>query len=294
MMPDMSHAPLDSLHQDFATLSAIERAIVSAGGGFDAFTEMVTGLFRQAFDEVIDAPRTNRFTLAEIEKTEKTYIGTKVEILLRNFLGMPKGKILDLSVNGVEVDIKMTTARDWMIPRESIGRPAVLMKADERTALCDVGLVVCRPDYLRTSNNQDKKGQIAAAQYVHIWWILRRQPYPKNFWEVLPLVERKAIMEAGTGKWRLAALFERIQGQPISRSQVEAIGQQDDYMKRLRKNGGARDILGPKQIAILWGSKDRDLIERFGIGPVTSKEFVSYHATDPDDIALLRARDHID
>ncbi len=293
-MRDMSHAPLDSLHQDFATLSAIDRAIVSAGGGFDAFTEMVTGLFRQAFDEVIDAPRTNRFTLAEIEKTEKTYIGTKVEILLRNFLGMPKGKILDLSVNGVEVDIKMTTARDWMIPRESIGRPAILMKADERTALCDVGLVVCRPDYLRTSNNQDKKGQIAAAQYVHIWWILRRQPYPKNFWEVLPLAERKAIMEAGTGKWRLAALFERIQGQPISRSQVEAIAQQDDYMKRLRKNGGARDILGPKQIAILWGSKDRDLIERFGIGPVTSKEFVSYHATDPDDIALLRARDHID
>jgi hypothetical protein len=293
-MPDMSHAPLDSLHQDFATLSAIERAIISAGGGFDAFTEMVTGLFRQAFDEVIDAPRTNRFTLNEIEKTEKTYIGTKVEILLRNFLGMPKGKILDLLVDGVEVDIKMTTARDWMIPRESIGRPAILMKADERSALCDVGLVVCRPEYLRTSNNQDKKGQIAAAQYVHIWWILRRQPYPKNFWEVLPVSERKAIMEAGTGKWRLAELFERIQGQPISRSQVEAIAQQDDYMKRLRKNGGARDILGPKQIAILWGSKDRDLIDKFGLGPVTAKEFVSYHASDPEGAALLRSRDHID
>ncbi len=290
----MSHAPLGPTHPDYTLLAAIEHAVVTAAGGIDAFTEMVTALFRQAFDEVIDAPRTNRFTLAEIEKTEKTYIGTKVEILLRNFLRMPKGTILDLSVNGVEVDIKMTTARDWMIPRESIGRPAILMKADESSALCDVGLVVCRPDYLRTSNNQDKKGQIAAAQYVNIWWILRRQPYPKNFWEVLPLAERKAIMEAGTGKWRLAALFEQIQGQPISRSQVEAIGQQDDYMKRLRKNGGARDILGPKQIAILWGSKDRDLIERFGIGPVTSKEFVSYQATDPDDIALLRARDHID
>lgn len=290
----MSHAPLDSSHQDYLTLSVIEQAILSAAGGLPAFTEMVTGLFRQAFDEVIDAPRTNRFTLAEIEKTEKTYIGTKVEILLRNFLDMPKGAVLDLSVNGTEVDIKMTTKRDWMIPRESIGRPAILMKADERTALCDVGLIVCRPEYLRNSNNQDRKGQIAAAQYVHIWWILRRQKYPKNFWEVLPLAERKAIMDSGTGKWRLAALFERIQGQPISRSQVNAIAQQHDYMKRLRKNGGARDILGPKQIAILWGSKDRDLIERFGLGPVTSEEFVSYHATDPDEIALLRARDHVD
>jgi len=290
----MSYAPLDSPHQDFEALSSIEQAILAAAGGLDAFTEMVAILFRQAFDEVIDAPRTNRFTLAEIEKTEKTYIGTKVEILLRNFLDMPKGKVLDLSVNGVEVDIKMTTARDWMIPKESIGRPAILMKANERDALCDVGLIVCRPEYLRGSQNQDKKGSIAAAHRDNIWWVLKQQRYPKNFWEVLPLAERKAIMEAGTGKWRLAALFERIQGQPISRSQVQAIGQQHDYMKRLRKNGGARDILGPKQIAILWGTKDRDLIERFGLGPITSEEFVSYHATDPDEIALLRARDHVD
>ncbi len=290
----MSYAPLDSSHQDYVVLSSIEAAILSSVGGLGAFTEMVAILFRQAFDEVIDAPRTNRFTLAEIEKTEKTYIGTKVEILLRNFLGMPKGAVLDLSINGVEVDIKMTTARDWMIPKESIGRPAILMKANERTALCDVGLIVCRPEYLRGSQNQDKKGQIAAARYVNIWWVLKQQRYPKNFWEVLPLAERKAIMEAGTGKWRLAALFERIQGQPISRSQVQAIGQQHDYMKRLRKNGGARDILGPKQIAILWGTKDRGLIERFGLGPITSEEFVSYHATDSDEVALLRARDHID
>ncbi|KGF67685.1 hypothetical protein LL06_20900 [Hoeflea sp. BAL378] len=290
----MSYAPLDSSHQDYALLFAIEQALLTAAGGLDAFTEMVAILFRQAFDEVIDAPRTNRFTLAEIEKTEKTYIGTKVEILLRNFLKLPKGKVLDLFVNDTEVDIKMTTARDWMIPKESIGRPAILMRASERNALCDVGLVVCRLEYLRGSQNQDKKGQIAAAHYTNIWWLLKQQRYPKNFWEVLPLAERKAIMEAGTGKWRLAALFERIQGQPISRSQVQAIGQQHDYMKRLRKNGGARDILGPKQIAILWGTKDRDLIERFGLGPITSEEFVSYHATDPLEVALLRTRDHID
>ena len=73
-------------------------------------------LFRQAVDEVIDAPRTNRFTIGELEKTEKTYLGTKVEILLRDFLKLPKGKILDLSVDGVEVDIKNTMQRAWTIP----------------------------------------------------------------------------------------------------------------------------------------------------------------------------------
>ncbi|KXG84238.1 NaeI family type II restriction endonuclease [Agrobacterium bohemicum] len=290
----MSSAPLDSSHEDYPVLFDIEQTLIGCAGGVREFSEMVTVLFRQAFDEVIDAPRTNRFTLAEIEKTEKTYIGTKVEILLRNYLKLPKGSILDVCVNGVEVDIKMTTARDWMIPRESIGRPAILLKADEKRALCDVGLIICRPGYLRSSNNQDKKGQIAAAHYVNIWWMLYREPYPKNFWEVLPLTDRNAIMAAGSGKWRLATLFERIQRQPISRSQVQAIAQQHDYMKRLRKNGGARDILGPKNIAILWGSKDRELIERFKLGPITADEFVSYQALTEDDIALLRYHDHID
>jgi hypothetical protein len=290
----MSQFPHDSTHPDYATLAPIADAMIRAAGGFNAFAETVTHLFRQAIDEVIDAPRTNRFTLKDIEKTEKTYIGTKVEILLRNALGMPKGGILDLLVDGVEVDIKMTTVRDWMIPRESIGRPAVLMRADEQKARCDVGLVVCRPQYLRNSNNQDKKGQIAAANYIHIWWILKSHPYPPNFWEILSGDDRAAIMGAGGAKWRIAALFERIQGQPVSRSQVQAIGQQLDYMKRLRKNGGARDVLSPKGIAILWGEKDRELITRLGLGPVTSEEFISFKPERSEDVLLLRQAGHID
>jgi hypothetical protein len=290
----MSQDPLDSSHQDYDLVSTLVGAILRHAGGYDAFAVDVPALLRQAFDEVIDAPRTNRFTLIETEKTEKTYVGTKVEILIRNYLGVPKGAVLDMLIAGTEIDIKNTTGRDWMLPREVIGRPALLVRSSERTALCDVGVVICRPEYLRLSTNQDGKGQLLAAQHVNIWWILRQHPYPPNFWEILSATDRAEIMTATGGTNRIAALFEKVQRKPISRQQVSALAQQLDYMKRIRRNGGARDVLAPKGIALLWGQRDRALIDQLGLGPVTADEFISIKPTSESDIKLLRDAGHID
>ncbi|WP_312930286.1 NaeI family type II restriction endonuclease [Agrobacterium cavarae] len=251
-------------------------------------------IIRQAFDEVIDAPRTNRFTLAEIEKTEKTYLGTKIEILFRNYLKIPKGKILDMLIDGVEVDIKNTVGRNWMIPAESIGRPAFVVRADEKKALCDVGLVVFRKEYMTVGKNRDVKKQLAAAHHVNIWWILRMHPYPPNFWEVLPAPKRNEIVTAGSPSAKVAKLFELLQERPISRTQIEAVAQQHDPMRRLRKGGGARDILRKKQIAVLSGIYDQELLKKLGLGPATSEEFISVSPRSPLEEELLRQAGHID
>lgn len=264
------------------------------GGGEDAFRNGIPPLFRQAIDEVIDAPRTNRFTLNETEKTEKTYLGTKIEILLRNHLALPKGRTLDLSVDGVEVDIKNTMGGNWTIPLESHGHPALLLRVNETKALCDVGLINVRPEYLNPGKNRDAKRTISAASTANIWWLLYRHPYPPNFWEVLPAEERHAILAAGAGTARIAALFERLQRTPVSRQQVQALAQQHDYMKRIRRNGGARDLLAPKGIALLWGKGDRELIQLLGLGPVTADEFISVTPVTQDQIELLRNANHID
>jgi len=58
-------------------------------------------------------------TLGETEKTEKTYLGTKIEILIRKFFKFPKG-LLDLHIEGHDVDIKNTVGGNWMIPTEAI------------------------------------------------------------------------------------------------------------------------------------------------------------------------------
>ncbi len=133
-----------------------------------------------------------------------------------------------------------------------------------------------------------------AAQHVNIWWILRQHPYPPNFWEILSPTDRAEIMTATGGTNRIAALFEKVQRKPISRQQVSALAQQLDYMKRIRRNGGARDVLAPKGIALLWGQRDRALIDRLGLGPVTADEFISIKPTSDADINLLRDAGHID
>lgn len=290
----MSQAPLDSTHPDYGILAPLVSEIIRHGGGFSSFAEKVPVLIRQSFDEVIDAPRTNRFTLSEIEKTEKTYLGTKIEILLRNYLKFPKGAVLDMLVAGVEVDIKNTVGRNWMVPTESLGLPAFLIRANEKTAVCDVGMAIFRPEYMTSGANKDSKRQLSAVHHANIWWMLRSHPYPPNFWEVLSVADRTAIMSAGGGKHRIAALFEKIQRQPISRLQVQALAQQHDYMKRIRRNGGARDLLAPLGIALLWGQGDRALIDSLNLGPVTSDEFISVSARNSTETILLRRAGHID
>ena len=98
----------------------------------------------------------------------------------------------------------------------------------------------------------------------------------RQIFQMMPLNQRQAIMNAGGGTARLAALFEVVQKKPISRVIVQAIAQQDDYMKRVRRNGGARDVLAPKGVAILWGTGDKGLIQKLKLGPVGPDEFISY------------------
>jgi hypothetical protein len=289
----MPSAPLAPSHPDHQALAPLVAAFIRASGGLARLTQEIPQIIRKAIDEVIDAPRTNRFTLAETEKTEKTYLGTKIEILLRSHLGLPKGKVLDLSIAGVETDIKNTMGGNWTIPMEAFGHPCLLVKENEKTALCSVGIIIARDAYLNPGSNRDAKRSFSAAGLQNVWWILKDHPYPPNFFEQMPLRQQQAIMNAGGGTARLAALFETVQKKPISRMIVQAIAQQDDYMKRVRRNGGARDVLAPKGIAILWGTGDKGLIAKLNLGPVGPDEFISYRPTSPADIALLRAAGHI-
>ena len=59
----MVSIPLSVEHPDYALLAPIPLALVRHAGDQAAFSVEVPALFRQAIDEVIDAPRTNRFTL---------------------------------------------------------------------------------------------------------------------------------------------------------------------------------------------------------------------------------------
>lgn len=90
----------------------------------------------------------------------------------------------------------------------------------------------------------------------------------------------------------LANYFEQNQGVPTSRAAIIQIAQQLDGMKRLRRNGGARDILDQKRIALLWGRRDRVLIAQLNLGPVSASEFISYAPKNQAELILIRAHGH--
>lgn len=289
------YQPLPDAHIDHPDLSALERDLLTAVKGKELFEEKLRSFFRSAIDEVIDTARTGRYFLSDLEKTEKTYLGTKFEILLRDWLQVPKGVKLDLLIGGKEVDVKSTTGgkSGWMIPLEAIGELCILLRVNEEASTCAVGLVRARQDYLRSGKNQDKKTSFSAEGTGNIWWMVQDFAYTPNFWTIVGTADRQEIMAVRGGSKRLAMLFERYQGVPLSRVQIQAVAAQDDFMKRIRSNAGARDLLRPKNIAILYSEIDRELMHRLGLS-FGYREFLSYRPKNEAEAAMLRAAGHID
>ena len=287
--------PLNDGHPDFPDLAKLEDDLIQAIDGWQNFEEKLRGFFRSAIDEVIDTARTGRYFFAELEKTEKTYLGTKFEIVLRDWLDVPRGVKLDLLIGGEEVDVKSSTSSQqggWMIPPEAFNQLCILIKVREQSAQCDFGLVRARQQYLRQSSNRDAKTSFSAAGRANIWWMAKAFEYTPNFWTLTTEEDRELLMQGG-GTQRIATLFERFQGIPISRVQIEAVAAQDDFMKRVRRNGGARDILAPKGIAILYSETDRSLMRSLNI-KFGSREFVSFSPRNDDEAIMLRKAGHID
>jgi hypothetical protein len=282
-------------HPDFDDLSALEHDLLNAVGGTELFEEKLRSFFRSAIDEVVDTARTGRFFFGELEKTEKTYLGTKFENLLRDWLQVPRGIALDLLIGEREVDVKSTTGggSGWMIPQEARDQFCILLRVNESLAKCAVGLVRARPAYLRPGQNRDTKTSFSAAGTANIWWLVSDFDYTPNFFSLIDAELRERIMKSGKGTRRLATLFENCLGMPVSRVQVAAIAAQDDFMKRIRRNGGARDILAPKAIAILYSETDRALMHSLGLS-FGYREFVSHKPVDARETAILRQAGHID
>ncbi len=281
------HPPLTIEHRDFEVVKKLESALSRQAGGYEKLQQHLPILIRAAIDEVIDTPRTGRVHASELEKTEKTYIGTKIEILVRNFFHLPKG-ILDLRIDGLDVDVKNTLGDTWMIPREAVGKPCILVASDEDKHTCFFGIFVAHIENLTAGVNQDQKRQVSAHGFSNIHWILIDEPYPDSFWSRLGEQKTHSIMRGESGNERVETLFRVVQGVPIHRDIIQAVAQQKDYMKRLRKNGGARDKLAGQGIAILSGKYDSGLIAILGLPRLTADEFLSVHPISDEEERMLR------
>lgn len=271
----------NTLGGDALVLAEVEAELIHAAGGRQTLQDLLALLFRQAIDEVIDTPRTRRRLLEDLEKTEKTYLGTKVEILFRNLLQLNKGIRLDLRVGNRDVDVKFTIGGNWTIPQEAEGEVCLLLGCSEARAVFSAGLIVARAENLNEGRNRDRKRTISQLGRGEILWIFRNNAYPPNFWASVPAKDAAHIMDmAVSGTERIRRLFVTLSGRPIPRRIVESVAQQKDFMKRLRHNGGARDVLEREGYLLLSGAFDAGEIQARGLPQCARDEFICVAISD--------------
>ncbi|MEU9782483.1 NaeI family type II restriction endonuclease [Streptomyces phaeochromogenes] len=217
-------------------------------------------VLRQSIDEVLDGQRTGRFSVEDLEKTEKTYLGTKVEIIARAEFNLSRGEKMDFSVSGHDVDSKFTSAKNWTIPGEADGHICLLIRANDLTANYQVGLLRIRDALLNLGANRDGKRTPSAAGRGAIQWIIPEGKLPENTLLNLSDADRKAIFGAGSsGQARTNELFRRVQGRLVNRNTVLTVARQDDSLKRVRD---ARHHLRNEGIMILGHQKQHPHIAR--------------------------------
>ena len=209
---------------------------------------------RQSFDEVFDGQRTGRYSLDQLSKVEKTYIGTKVEIIVQAEFGLQRGRRMDYLVAGEEVDAKWSIeSGGWMIPNEAVGELCLCMTADDDKSIFSVGIV--RADEARLSGrNQDKKRKLNLGGRAAICWLEQRGRLAENLLLHLDNGKRSAILDNRlSGQKRVNELFRKVHGRLVRREVVLTVAQQDDGPKRVRD---ARKHLQPEGIVVLGHQKN--------------------------------------
>ncbi|MDP1730513.1 MAG: NaeI family type II restriction endonuclease [Devosia sp.] len=249
-------------------------------------------IVQDAIDFVIDPVRTARTRIVDLDNVEKTFVGLKVEHFFRDFIDVPKG-IRDLSIDGIDVDIKNTVGTTWTIPPETYrnSEPVLLFLIADALGHCSVGLMVAKPEYLRPGENRDTKRSVSASARAHIRWLIEKERLPDSRWVGIDMARFRELRKLRGGSLRAASFFRENLDHPVHRSVVQSLlFDQRDYMKRLRGNHGARDQLFDDGIALLSGAYHNSLIAAFGLPQCESDEHIAHKMTQADRAIVAESR----
>jgi hypothetical protein len=233
---------------------------------------------REAFDQAYDGQRTGRWDYSQLMKTEKTHIGTLVEIWLQRELLLTDGADLDFQIAGHDVDAKWSrNLYDWEIPLEmytTTDQIALLLWGNEYTVRWAAGLLRIQERLLKPAGNQrDRKRHLNDVGKDSILWLYDNKPMIANTLLQLPGDLAWRVAQEKTGQAAVTLLFREARGVLVNRAAVDAAGQQVDPQKRVRD---ARKALAPEGIVIFGHySPHPDLAEALGLPRPTLGRFVS-------------------
>jgi len=210
-------------------------------------------VLRRTYDMLLDGQHTGRYRWDQLYKTEKTHFGTLVEINLQREFGFADGTAMDFAIGGIDVDCKYSQDRaEWMIPPEAVGQIILGLWASDDESRWSLGLIRAEERWLTsTRGNRDLKRRLSTPGKAAIAWLFSREKLPENALLRIPGAAVQRIFACSSGAKRVDMLFRLAQRRLISRTVVATVGQQEDYMRRLRDNGGSRSSLRPEGIVII-------------------------------------------
>lgn len=194
---------------------------------------------RESFDQIYDGQRTGRWEYTQLMKTEKTHLGTLVEIWLQREFEFEDGDELDYSIAGVDVDAKWSrNLYEWEFPLEMYVRGpklAIVVWANESTSFWALGLLRVREEVLLPMGKQrDQKRRLNVFGKDRILWVHRDMPMIENTLLHLRSDSIERIFEMRSGQSAVEQLFREAQGRLVNRSTVVTVAQQIDSAKRVR------------------------------------------------------------
>jgi hypothetical protein len=230
-------------------------------------------VIRDSIDILLDGQRTGRWCYGHLSKTEKTHLGTVIEIELQKEWDISDDGPLDYAIAGIPVDCKYSAQfGNWQIPREMYRRIeegvhigqnhiALLVWADERSRTWRAGLIRITARRLGGGKNQDKKRTLRPDALGGIYWIWpATPPLPENTLLELPEAERAAIFAfPKSGQARINELLRRVQLKTLRRTVILTVAQQDDGLKRPRD---ARNDLRCEGILVFGHEKAHHRVAR--------------------------------
>lgn len=268
---------------------------------------------RDSLDELLDGQRTGRWDYQHLSKTERTYLGTAVEVNLTKEFDFPDGQHLDWQIAGHDIDCKFSKdIGGWEIPMEMYrcvdhddreGRanyPALLAWFDDVTNRWAAGLIMITDERLRWKRNgeraynRDNKRTLAndSAHLVYWLWGGLQHDLPRNLLLHMESDVRARILSPRlSGQKRVDQLFREVQRQIVGRQTVLTVAQQDDAPKRVRD---ARIPLREEGIVIL-GHQDAHprIADALGLPVPVKGEWIAVRVirvseTDPRPFVTMR------
>ncbi|HVA20268.1 MAG TPA: NaeI family type II restriction endonuclease [Solirubrobacteraceae bacterium] len=271
-------------------LDAVSNALQRA----DQEGEMFAGVLRETYDQLYDGQRTGRYCSEQLRKTEKTYMGTLVEINLHRAFKFEDGVKMDYLIDGVDTDCKFSQKLGgWEIPPEAYeGKHVCLVVwASDQESRWEAGVIRVSDDpWLLGPENRDRKRKLTPAGESTIRWLYSRPALPENLLLHIPPLLREKIFNPdpsasrrSSGQSRINMLFRLIQGRLVNRASVLTVAQQKDSLKRPR-DARLPEHLGKEGILVLGHQEHDPLIaEDLGLPRPPKGSFISVRVIEAED-----------